>query len=208
MVGDFIMLPVRLGVRATQLWLRAAEETISVATSVTGRVVGFAASRSSGGNGASATSPAPESGPLREEEPAASAPRRPDAQREDRADTEREDRAAARAASAAPAAEPPAPPAEPGPAHVSEEPALVEEFAEPGAEDGAGAEIHIEEPWDGYAAMNAKQIVSRLAGATPAGLAAVQLYESSHRGRQTILNAVERELRSANGRSDQTQTRG
>src|SRR5689334_19972782 len=37
----------------------------------------------------------------------------------------------------------------PEPAHISEEPELVEEFAEPGAEDGAGAEVHVQEPWDG-----------------------------------------------------------
>ena len=99
------------------------------------------------------------------------------------------------------AARPPAPSAESEPIHVSEEPALVEELAEPGAEDGAGAEVHVVEPWEGYAGMNAREIVSRLAGASPAELAAIQLYESSHRKRQTILNAVQRELRSGNGRS-------
>jgi hypothetical protein len=77
----------------------------------------------------------------------------------------------------------------------------VEEVAEPGAEDGAGAEVHIEPPWESYAQMNAKDIVDRLTSADPAVLAAVQLYESSHRNRQTILNAVQRQLRSANGRS-------
>jgi hypothetical protein len=98
--------------------------------------------------------------------------------------------------------------AEPEPVHVSEEPALVEEFAEPGAEDGAGPEIHVEEPWDGYGEMNAKQVLARLGSATPAELAAVQLYEGSHRRRQTILNAVQRELRNANGRSSSSQQRG
>src|SRR5437588_288647 len=78
------------------------------------------------------------------------------------------------------------------PAHVSEEPALVEDLAEPGAEDGAGAEVHIHEPRDGYARMNAKQIMTRLGAATPAEHAAVQLYEGSHRRRQPILNAVQR----------------
>jgi hypothetical protein len=82
---------------------------------------------------------------------------------------------------------------------VSEEPVLVEEFAEPGAEDGAGAELHVQEPWSGYARMNAKEVIARLAGATPAELAAVQLYESGHRGRQTIMTAVAREMPSANG---------
>jgi hypothetical protein len=85
------------------------------------------------------------------------------------------------------------------PAHVSEEPELVEEFAEPGAEDGAGAEIHIREPWEGYRHMNARDVAARLSAASPAELAAVQLYESSTRGRQTILSAVTRHLRSATG---------
>jgi len=197
MVGELIMLPVRVGVRATRLWLRAAEETVSVAANLTGRVVGLAASRSSGENGVSAMAPATAAGPRRQERPAPQAPTQPD--------LEREDRAAGRAAAATERAEPPPPPPEPAPAHVSEEPELVEEFAEPGAEEGAGAQIRIDEPWDGYAHMNAKQIVSRLDGSSPAQLAAVQLYESSHRGRQTILNAVKRELRSTNGRSDQSQ---
>lgn len=195
MVGDLIMLPVRVGVRATQLWLRAAEETISIAANATTRVVGLAASRSSGGNGGSATMPPPERERRSEDEPASS----PASEAEDAQDVI----AAAAAATAEmdPIATPePPPPAEPAPVHVSEEPTLVEELAEPGAEEGAGAEIHIQQPWEGYTRMGAKEIVSRLGDATPAELAAVQLYESSQRQRQTILNAVQRELRRANGR--------
>jgi hypothetical protein len=82
------------------------------------------------------------------------------------------------------------------PAHVSEEPELVEEVAEPGAEDGAGAELHIREPWEGYRDMSAREIGARLVGATTAELAAVQLYESANRSRQTILAAVARHLKS------------
>jgi hypothetical protein len=91
---------------------------------------------------------------------------------------------------------------------VSEEPELVEEFAEPGAEQGAGAEVHVDPPWDDYERMNARQVISRIASADPAKLAAVQLYEGSNRRRQTILNAVERELRTANGRGSRTNQRG
>jgi hypothetical protein len=87
-----------------------------------------------------------------------------------------------------------------GPAHVSEEPTLVSEFAELGAEDGAGAELHVQEPWRGYKEMNAKQVLARLEEASPAELAAVQLYESRHRSRQKILTAVGRQLQKANGR--------
>ena len=213
------MLPVRVGVRATRLWLRAAEETVNVAASTTSRIVGLAATRSGEGNRGTATSGpqrVPEGGPPAE--PTSPAPSR--AERDGR-DAEADSRSAkpdghnngARDSSAtrtpsAPAEaervaapEPADSPAEPEPVHVSEEPALVEEFAEPGAEDGAGAEIHIEAPWEGYGRMNAKEIVSRLGESTPAQLAAVQLYESTHRQRQTILNAVQRELRGANGRS-------
>jgi hypothetical protein len=200
-VGDLIMLPVRVGVRATQLWLRAAEGTVSVAANATSRLVGLAAARSSGGNGETATLRRPDTARPDQFEAArfdaAPPPRR-------RPETERENGAIAREAAAAMETEavaaPEPPPAEPAPAHVSEEPALVEEIAEPGAEDGAGAEIHINEPWEGYARMTAKEIIGRLGAATPAEMAAVQLYESSQRQRQTILNAVQRELRRANGR--------
>lgn len=91
---------------------------------------------------------------------------------------------------------------------MSEEPELVEELAEPGAEEGAGAEVHVQPPWDEYEAMNAKQVISRLASASPAELAGVELYEGTHRRRQTILNAVERELRHTSGRGSHTQKRG
>jgi hypothetical protein len=42
--------------------------------------------------------------------------------------------------------------------------------------------------------MAARDIVARLSAASTAELAAVQLYESSHRKRQTVLAAVKREL--------------
>jgi outer membrane biosynthesis protein TonB len=94
--------------------------------------------------------------------------------------------------------EPPAVTAEPAPKeeprHVSEEATLVEEVAEPGAEDGAGAQVRVEEPWDGYRQMTAGDVVDRITGADAAVLAAVELYEVSARGRQTVLEAVRREL--------------
>ena len=77
---------------------------------------------------------------------------------------------------------------------------LVREEAEPGAEDGAGAQIRIAEPWDGYRQMSAKDVIARLADATPAELAAVQLYETSNRHRQTVLTAVGRALKTKTGR--------
>jgi hypothetical protein len=75
----------------------------------------------------------------------------------------------------------------------------VREEAEPGAEDGAGAAITVMEPWRGYAHMSAKDVIERARGANRAELAAVRLYESRHRSRQTVLAAVDRQLKLSNG---------
>jgi hypothetical protein len=71
---------------------------------------------------------------------------------------------------------------------------VVAERADPGAEDGAGAEVHVAEPWDGYRQLHAADVIDRIIGADPAELAAVELYELSSRRRQTVLDAVAREL--------------
>jgi hypothetical protein len=95
-----------------------------------------------------------------------------------------------------PARREPVPPPAPARAKVvDEEPVLTAEFAEEGAEDGAGPEIHVEEPWEGYREMKASAVTARLASATPAEMAAVQLYEASHRNRRSVLRDVERRLR-------------
>jgi hypothetical protein len=202
MVGELILLPLRVGVRATRLWLRVAEETATVAANATGRLIGLAASRGSDDRQGDpwATRSTPSNGSPSVDSPDSTSP-----------PVTTVDRAAPASIDRSVPAPPPATslgarhvPA-PEPVHVSEEPELVEEFAEPGAEDGAGAEVRIEEPWEGYAEMNAKQVIARLSTATPAALAAVQLYESSHRHRQTILNAVQRELRSPNGNGSPNQ---
>jgi hypothetical protein len=194
MVGELMLLPVRVGVRVTRLWFRAVEETVSMTTNATGRVVGLLASRSANGAGSETlpgeaapaqSGPSPSEGELRAPgDGRTQAPARPSR-------PPRRDLQPPATLGAAPAS---------GPVHVSEEPELVEEFAEPGAEQGAGAEVHVDPPWEGYERMNAKQVIARLATADPAELAAVQLYEGSTRRRRTILNAVERELRHPNGR--------
>jgi hypothetical protein len=94
-----------------------------------------------------------------------------------------------------------APADEEQPVHVSAEPELVHESAEPGAEEGAGAVVTVLEPWNGYAHMNAREVIARASQAGSAELAAVRLYESRHRRRQTVLAAVDRQSRSATGRS-------
>lgn len=95
--------------------------------------------------------------------------------------------------------EPPDEVVEPEPPHVSEEPELVEESAEPGAEDGAGAEVEIAEPWPGYRMLTAVDVIERIEAATPAELAAIELYERAHRNRQTVLDAAQRSLRAKTG---------
>jgi hypothetical protein len=222
MVGDLLTLPVRVSIRVTRFTVRtgltfsvrALSAATDVVTSLTGR----------GANGTSDW-PAPESPtrdaddeaapprraadeepapPARDLEDEAEAPARDLGDEAEPpagfADDDAEPPARTDAA-IHPAAEPPAwsdeapSPLVEEPAHVSEDPVLVEEFAEPGAEDGAGAEVRVDEPWDGYTHMTARDITARLGDANEAELAAVQLYESTHKQRDMVLSAVKRELR-------------
>jgi len=172
MVGELITLPLRATGAAMRLWWRAADEALSLASGA----AGFLIDRVS-----PVESRVPESAPRAE---AAEAPSmRPVPVP-----------APLRAARSAEPAQTPTPAPE-QPTHVSEEPTLVEEVAEPGAADGAGPEIHIREPWEGYREMSAREITARLADASAAELAAVELYEGSNRGRQTILAAVARQMK-------------
>jgi hypothetical protein len=194
MVGRLIAFPLRIGVRGAQLWFRAAEEIAGRATVGTLRVASLFTR-----NGDQRSSPAMS----RPRPPRRPVQRRPVADPRMRAipteppppkPVSAED-AAARIDRTPEVPEPAAPAPQP---HVSEEPALVREEAEPGAEEGAGPGLTIHEPWEGYARMSAKQVIVRLADATPAELAAVSLYESGNRSRQTVLQAVQRQLRTAN----------
>jgi hypothetical protein len=90
---------------------------------------------------------------------------------------------------------PPSVPDELIPDHVDEEPVLVAEVAEEGAEDGVGPELNVEAPWDGYDRMTAADIRDRLTAASPAEAAAVELYESAGKSRRSVLDAAERALR-------------
>src|SRR4051794_6315659 len=54
-----------------------------------------------------------------------------------------------------------------------------------------GPEIHIDEPWEGYASMKAGDVVRRLAKADAATRALVRLYEQSTKKRKSILAATE-----------------
>jgi hypothetical protein len=99
-----------------------------------------------------------------------------------------------------PAAAAPAEPAEVPAAtedHVSREAVVVAESADAGAAEGAGAQVTVGEPWEGYAGLTAKEVNDRLATASPATLAVARLYEAGHRNRVTVLREIDRRLAAA-----------
>ena len=83
----------------------------------------------------------------------------------------------------------------PEPVHVDEEATLVGEFAERGAEEGAGAELDLAEPWEGYDGLSVEQVLARLDQASPETLAAVTLYEGANRGRGSVVEQADLLLR-------------
>jgi hypothetical protein len=180
MLGNLITLPLRVPVRSAQLLTRAAGEVAGRAVSITGDVIAVVSpGRSQNGYG-----PPPVHVP-----PVADAPTPPVV------DTSLSPVVQAPVEWSE---EPPAPLTE-EPAHVSEEPELVQESAEPGAEDGAGAHVTVAEPWEGYSRMSARDVIDRAGGASVAELATMRLYEARHRARQTVLATVDRQLELANG---------
>lgn len=74
--------------------------------------------------------------------------------------------------------------------HVESEVELVAESADVGATEPPGPQLHVDEPWDGYRRMKVAEIATRLEGQPPEVLAAVELYETTHRNRQGVLEAV------------------
>ena len=181
MLGELVTLPLRVGARATQLWLRAAEQTVAVVADTAGRLIDIAVPRQSAMPGA---------------QPAAgSRPKRTPATSET---TTQLPMPSAPASASIPEA---------APTHVSEEPELVAEIAEPGAEDGAGPELHVREPWVGYERMKADEVIDRLTGSNAAELAAIELYENEHKRRAMVLQTVERELRLSTGSGTQSKER-
>ncbi len=203
MVGELITLPLRVGVRATQMWLRVTGEAVGVAMNLATQVLDRA-KHDTGDDWASAFEEAQDPSARPTEEAPRARTYIPDASIDALNEVPR---AVSPAPTAPPPDEGPLPPLHDEPVHVSEEPELVEEFSEPGAEEGAGAEVHVDEPWEGYQRLNAREVIARLESASAAELAAIQLYESGHRGRHTILAAVERELRTGNGSGSPTSER-
>lgn len=75
--------------------------------------------------------------------------------------------------------------------HVEQELEVVAESADPEVDDTPGPQLHVDEPWDGYRRMKVSEIVTRLEGQPAEVLAAVELYETTHRKRRGVLEAVE-----------------
>ena len=169
MTGKLITLPLRVAFQSARLVTRAAGGAAGRAASLAGHTIDALAPDLRG----AAEPPPPE--------PTGTEPPPPEPARTE-----------------PPAPAPTAPVAE-EPAHVSEEPELVSELAEPGAEDGAGADVTVREPWSGYRHMNAREVITRAEQSSPAELAAVRLYESRHLSRETVLAAVDRRLKLGNG---------
>jgi hypothetical protein len=196
MAGKLITLPLRVSLRSARLLTRVANGSAGCALSLAGRTLG-------------ALAPARPT-PLATQPPSSMTPSPPREAPSVRAVSSirtpgLEPEATAPAAETSAAPEPqalwerPEIPEAGEPAHVSEEPELVHEVAEPGAEEGAGAAITVAEPWDGYRHMSAKDVIARARSANRAQLAAVRLYESRHRSRQTVLAAVDRQLKLSSG---------
>jgi hypothetical protein len=177
---DAVALPLHIGSRATSLGLRIAGQAAGVGIRALGRLMIRA-------------DPDPTSGDVEHEEPTGRA--RVDATVETpRTPPAREAAALAEPADPAEGLDPvPAAP----PAHVSEQPELVDSYAEAGAEDGPGASVHVAEPWKGYGHMTADDVAARLTAASLEEVAAVELYERSHKGRRTVLTAAGRRLQRA-----------
>jgi hypothetical protein len=192
MAGKLITLPLRVSLRSAQMVTRAASEVAGRVLAIPGHAIHAASSARSGGAAPDPAPPAPRTRAPRFREEGV-----------ERLDPE----------AAPPATPPAAPPVEPRagepragrakapdePAHVSEEPVLVREAADPGAEEGAGAGITVIEPWSGYGRMNARDLIDRVPTASAAELAAMRLYEARHRSRPSVLAAVDRQLKLAGG---------
>lgn len=186
MVGELITLPLQVGVRASALLLDAAGKAAERALSIAGQVAGAVAPGATG---------------TPEYEPAV----RPEQEEWEAEPEARPEGTGASSVETVPSSAAQAAPASAADEvlgvqnHVSEDPSLVQEVAERGVEDGAGAAVEVAEPWEGYEGMTAERVIERLDRATPAELAAVRLYEGRNRGRETVLAAAERRLNAVRG---------
>ena len=189
-----VTLPLRIGVRAVELVLDPVLDAAKHVLGRNGEEPEVEWSRPSAARPDPAAGEAPggaaavaEAGPAADAEPAAEA----------------EPGLRENEPGGAPDADPPSALAEPvaeadesgEPEHVSTEATLVAESADPEIADGIHADLHVAEPWDGYRTQNAAEVIEALKTASPAQIGVVQLYESTHRRRKTVLEAAERALR-------------
>lgn len=56
--------------------------------------------------------------------------------------------------------------------------------------ESSGPELRVEEPWEGYDAMNVADVLGRLKGVNATVLAMVRLYEETHKSRKGILRVT------------------
>lgn len=203
MFGSLLTRPYRLATRAVELSIRGTLQAADLAgeaiTAVALRVVGG----SHNGDGHEEMPSGPGAPPDQEARPSAEGPPAPEPPSTERvlnvekpSSTPEPPSAAWRSAAETRDVQP-APPTPAEPVHVSEEPELVEEFAEPGAEEGAGAQPRIMAPWEGYDEMKAADITARMASASREELAAVELYELAGRNRKSVVAAAQRALKRA-----------
>lgn len=179
MFGSLILFPLRLGARATGLAVRGAREIVEWAAGLAGLAPEAPDFHAEPAGPPTRTAP-PERPTQTQKQPAAPEPvERAVSALVDRGEPVDYD---------APA------PAEP--VHLDLDDELVAEVADPGAEDGAGAQVSIAEPWSGYRELRAADVIDRLAAASSEELAAIELYELSSRKRRTVVAAAQRELNS------------
>jgi len=179
--------------RVAEISLTVAQRAGSLALSTARQLAGMALDRRAEGRARSTTAPPPP--PVRDE-PASASP----ASRQAPPPPAPPAPAAPPADEAAPVPTPAAaaePAAEQAPDHVDREAVLVAESADSGAEGGAGAQIRIAEPWNGYGKLTAKEVNDRLATESPEALAVARLYETLHRNRVTVLREIDRRLAAA-----------
>ena len=197
MFGSLLTHSARLATRGAKLTIRTTCGAIELAEGVVAAVAGRASAPPS-----SQAAPGPDAPLGQETRPGSEGPPTPEPPSAEPTLDAREPTSAPEPPSAtwrsvteARGGEPISP--QPEPVHVSEEPELVEEFAEPGAEEGAGAQPRIVEPWRGYDHMKAADIVERLATATREEMAAIELYELAGRNRKSVVAAAQRALKRA-----------
>jgi hypothetical protein len=179
MSGSLILFPLRLGVRATGLAVRGAWELVEWAAA---GLAGLAPEEAPDFHAEPAEPPTRITPPERPTQTQTAAP-----EPVERAEPTLVDRGEPVDYDAPEPTEP---------AHLDTEDELVGEVADAGAEDGAGAQVSIAEPWSGYRELRAADVIERLAAASPEELAAIELYELASRKRETVVAAAQRELSS------------